>query len=40
MSPSAVTINSFGGGQPHENRSPYIAMNWIIATEGIYPSRD
>lgn len=39
MSPSAVTINSFGGGEPHENRSPYIAMNWIIATEGIFPSR-
>lgn len=40
MSPGAVTINSFGGGQPHENRSPYIAMNWIIALEGIFPSRN
>jgi len=40
MSPSSVTINSFGGGQSHENRSPYIAMNWIIATEGIYPARE
>ncbi|SDH13394.1 phage tail protein [Nitrosomonas sp. Nm132] len=40
MSPNAVTINSFGGGEPHENRSPYIAMNWIIALQGIFPSRD
>lgn len=39
MNPGAVTINPFGGGQPHENRSPYIAMNWIIAVEGIYPAR-
>lgn len=39
MNPGAVTINSFGGGQPHENRSPYIAMNWIIAVEGMFPSR-
>ncbi len=40
MNVAAVTINAFGGGQSHENRSPFIAMNWIIALEGIYPSRD
>lgn len=40
MNPAAVTINSFGGGQSHENRSPFIAMNWIIALQGIYPSRN
>jgi microcystin-dependent protein len=40
MNPGAVTVNPFGGGQPHENRSPFIAMNWIIATEGIFPSRE
>jgi microcystin-dependent protein len=28
-----------GGGQPHENRQPLLAMNWIIAFEGIYPSQ-
>jgi microcystin-dependent protein len=39
MNPTAVTINPFGGGEPHENRSPYIAMNWIIAVQGIFPSR-
>lgn len=40
MNAGAVTVNPFGGGEPHENRSPFIAMHWIIATEGIFPSRD
>ncbi|SEN16442.1 phage tail protein [Nitrosomonas marina] len=40
MNPGAVTINSFGGDESHENRSPYIAMNWIIALQGFYPSRN
>lgn len=29
-----------GGGQPHNNMSPFLAVNFIIATEGIYPSRN
>jgi microcystin-dependent protein len=29
-----------GGGQPHDNRSPYLGMNYIIAVQGIYPSRN
>lgn len=28
-----------GNGQPVENRSPYLVMNYIIALEGIFPSR-
>ena len=32
--------SSAGGSQPHENRSPYLALNYIIALEGIYPSRN
>jgi len=28
-----------GGGQPHQNRQPYLAMNFIIALVGLYPSR-
>lgn len=28
-----------GGGQPHENRSPYLAVNFIISLYGIYPPR-
>lgn len=35
---NSSTTNS-GGGQPHENRPPFIALNYIIATVGIYPSR-
>ena len=29
-----------GGGQAHENRPPFLALNYIIAVEGIYPSRN
>lgn len=27
------------GGQPHENRQPYLVLNWLIALTGIYPER-
>jgi microcystin-dependent protein len=29
-----------GGSQPHDNRSPYLTLNYIIALEGIFPSRN
>ena len=40
--PSAVstTVNNNGASQGHENRMPYLAMNWIIALQGIFPSRN
>jgi microcystin-dependent protein len=28
-----------GGGQPHENRQPYLGLNFIIALQGIFPQR-
>ncbi len=28
-----------GDGQPHENMMPYLALNYCIATVGIYPAR-
>lgn len=28
-----------GGGAAHENMPPYVAINFIIAREGVYPSR-
>ena len=37
MAPGA--IGSAGGSQPHDNMQPYQVMNWIIALEGIFPSR-
>ena len=29
-----------GSSQPHENRQPFLAMEYIIALQGIYPSRN
>ena len=29
-----------GGSQPHENSQPYLAMNFCIALQGIFPARD
>ncbi len=29
-----------GGNQPHANIQPYQAINWCIALQGIYPSRN
>jgi microcystin-dependent protein len=31
------SISSVGGSQPHDNIQPYLALNYIIATEGIFP---
>jgi microcystin-dependent protein len=28
------------GGQPHENRMPFVALNYCIALQGIFPSRN
>jgi microcystin-dependent protein len=36
----SVTVGPAGGGQPHPNIEPYLALNYIIALEGIYPSRN
>ncbi len=33
------SIGPAGNNQPHENRPPYIALNWCVATQGIFPSR-
>jgi microcystin-dependent protein len=37
MNPSA--ISQTGGSQPHDNRQPYLALNWIISLYGIFPSQ-
>jgi microcystin-dependent protein len=28
-----------GGSQPHENRQPYLALHFVIALQGIFPSQ-
>lgn len=34
------TLATTGGGQPFPLRNPYLGMNFIIALEGIFPSRN
>ena len=34
------STQSTGGGQPHNNLQPYLAMTTCIALEGIFPSRN
>jgi microcystin-dependent protein len=35
-----ASISNAGGSQPYDNRSPYLVVNYIIALQGIYPSRN
>jgi microcystin-dependent protein len=35
-----ATVNVVGGNQPHENMSPYLVLNFIIALQGIFPSQN
>jgi microcystin-dependent protein len=34
------TVSNVGGSQAHENRQPYLVLNWCIALQGIFPSRN
>jgi len=34
------TVQLAGGSQPHENLQPYLTLNYCIALEGIFPSRN
>jgi microcystin-dependent protein len=38
MNPACVT--AVGGNQPHENMSPYLVLNFIVALQGIFPSQN
>lgn len=33
------TLSTTGGGQSHDNVQPYLTLNFIIALQGLYPSR-
>ncbi len=35
-----ASVQPTGGSQPHTNIQPVLAMNYIIAIEGVYPSRN
>lgn len=36
---AAASLHSAGGGRSHDNMMPYLAITYIIALHGIYPSR-
>jgi microcystin-dependent protein len=38
MNPAGISVT--GGSQPHENMSPYLVLNFIIALQGIFPSQN
>jgi microcystin-dependent protein len=38
MDPTSILAT--GGNQPHENMSPYLVLNFIIALQGIFPSQN
>jgi|SRR5580658_344274 microcystin-dependent protein len=37
MNPADISL--YGGGQPHNNLMPYLALNWVIALNGVFPAR-
>lgn len=37
---NAAALTPAGGSQPHDNMPPYLCLNFIIATEGIFPSQN
>jgi microcystin-dependent protein len=34
----SASVGSTGGGQPHNNLPPYLAVNFIIALAGLFPT--
>jgi microcystin-dependent protein len=38
IAPDSVT--NFGGSQPHQNMQPFLTLNFCIALQGIFPSRN
>ena len=37
---NAACVTGVGGSQPHNNMMPYLVLNFIIALQGIFPSRN
>jgi microcystin-dependent protein len=34
----ALALNNAGNGQAHQNRQPYLVLNYVIALVGVFPS--
>jgi len=37
---SSATVSTAGGSQPHNNLPPYLVLSYVIALQGIFPSRN
>ena len=37
---AATAIGNSGGATPHDNLQPYLAINYCIALQGLYPARN
>ena len=37
---NSLAVASVGGGQAHENMQPFLAVNFCIALQGLFPSRN
>lgn len=35
-----TALGNTGGGQPHENRQPFLVINFCICLQGLFPSRN
>lgn len=35
-----ASVTNIGGSQPHENRQPFLVLNFCIALQGIFPSQN
>jgi microcystin-dependent protein len=35
-----ASVANSGGGQPHPNQQPYLALTFVIALAGVFPSRN
>ena len=38
LAPGSIT--NVGGSQPHENRQPYLVLNFIVALQGVFPAQN
>jgi microcystin-dependent protein len=36
---NAGAISPAGGSQPHDNRQPYLGINFILSLFGLYPTQ-
>ena len=37
---NAASVTNVGGSQAHTNQQPYLVLNFIVALQGIFPSRN